>query len=248
MQRGLLIIDDDLNILKALRRELSFLNSDMYQIYTAQSGIEALELLHLNLEAIQVIISDQRMPNMVGTQLLSQIKRLHPSSVRIILSGYADFAVIQEAINQGEIYKFLNKPWKTEELTGHIRDAFNYYELQKQRVDASQVVNHLLEAVMVTDTKSQVQSVNTAFCLTTEYEPQELIGCYIDLFDRDQISTEELVDIYDTLSTQGVWQGEVWFRKKSGVPYWVFLSITAIRDEEGKTQRYLYSFLENTSC
>jgi PAS domain S-box-containing protein len=245
MRRGLLIIDDDINILKALRRELSFLNPDVYRIYLAQSGADALELL--NHKNVQVIISDQRMPNMAGTELLSQIKMLYPYTVRIILSAYADFTTVQEALNRGEIYKFLNKPWKREELMMHIRDAFNYYDIQKQQADASQVVNHLLESVMVTDSKSNVQSVNTAFCLSTEYEFQEVVGSYVDLFDRAQVSTEEIVDIYDTVSTQGVWQGDVWFRKKSGTPYLVFLSVTAIRDVNGTIGRYLYSFLEHTS-
>jgi len=245
MQRGLLVIDDDINILKAIKRELSFLSPNAYQIYTAQSGSEAFDVLVEN--NIQVIISDQRMPNMVGTQFLSQVKKAYPYTVRMILSGYADFSVIQEALNEGEVYKYLNKPWKTGELTAHVKDAFHYYDIQKQLTDASQLINNLIEAVMVTDAKSNVQSVNTAFSLITEYSDRELIGSYIDLFDRDKISTEEIVDIYETVGTQGVWQGNVWFIKKSGVSYLVFLSVTAIRDEENKIHCYLYSFLECTS-
>ena len=72
MQRNLLIVDDEINILKTLQRQLSSLQDSDYHIYTAQSGAEALELLEIN--PIHVIISDQRMPNMTGTQLLSQKK------------------------------------------------------------------------------------------------------------------------------------------------------------------------------
>lgn len=239
----LLIVDDEINILKSLRRELSFLN-EIQQIYTAQSGSEALELL--SLYPIHVIISDQRMPHMTGTQLFNQVKILYPCTICMILSGYADFNAVQEAINQGEVYKFLNKPWKTEELKKHISDAFNHYELQKQKVNTYHLVDQLLEAVMITDHEHKVQSVNTAFSLATDYSAHDIVGSYIDLFDREQISAEEITDIYDTVRMQGVWQGDIWFRKKSGAKYFVFLSISAIRNEEEKTMCYLYSFLEHT--
>jgi YesN/AraC family two-component response regulator len=239
----LLLVDDEINILNSLWRELSF-GRDVQQIYTAQNGSEALELLSLH--TIHVIISDQRMPHMTGTQLFNQVKILYPYTVCMILSGYADFNVVQDAINQGEVYKFLNKPWKTQELMKHIHDAFNHYALQKKRVTTYHLVDQLLEAVMITDYGHKVESVNTAFCLATDYSAQDIVGSYIDLFDRDQISAEEITDIYDTVRIQSVWQGDIWFRKKSGAKYFVFLSISAIRNEEGKTMCYLYSFLEHT--
>lgn len=245
MHRSLLVIDDDVNILKAIRRELCFLNLNEYQIYTAQSAPEALQLLDEH--NIQVIISDQRMPNMLGTELLSQVKAIHPFTVRMILSGYADFSVIQEALNEGEVYKFLNKPWKTGELTAHVQDAFNHYDLHKQSAKTSRLMNNLIEAVMLTDIHSKVQSVNTAFCLITEYEPHELIGSYVELFDRDKMSTEDIVDIYEEVSSKGVWQGDAWFMKKWGGSYLVFLSVTAVRDEDRTTQCYLYTFIERSA-
>ena len=241
--QGLLIVDDEINILKSIRRELSLLN-EIPHIYTAQNGLEALELLKLH--NIHVILSDQRMPQMTGAQLFNQVKVLYPYTVCMILSGYADFNVVQEAINQGSVYKFLNKPWKTEELVTHIREAFNHYELQKHRVNTYHLVDQLLEAIMITNSEHKVESVNTAFCLATDYSSQDIVGSYIDLFDREQISAEEITEIYDTVRTQGVWQGDIWFRKKSGAKYFVFLSISAIRNEEGKTMCYLYSFLEHT--
>lgn len=239
----LLLVDDEVNILKSLGRELTFFN-ELYQVHTAQNAEEALELLSLH--NIQVVISDQRMPQMTGTQLISQIKRLYPYTVCMILSGYTDFNAVQDAINEGQIYKFLNKPWTTEELIKNVNNAFDHYELERQKENSYHLVDQLLEAVMITDHENKIQSVNTAFSLATEYSPKDIIGTYVDLFDRDQTSVEEIKEIYDTVQAQGVWQGDVWFRKKSGAKYFVFLSISAISNEEGETMCYLHSFLEYT--
>lgn len=77
---------------------------------------------------VQVILSDQRMPEMSGTPFLSRIKELHPDTVRIVLSGYTDLESITRAVNEGAIYKFLHKPWEDTLLLEHTRDAFLYHE------------------------------------------------------------------------------------------------------------------------
>lgn len=68
------------------------------------------------------------MPEMNGTEFLARVKRLHPNTVRIVLSGYTDLQSVTQAINEGAIYKFLLKPWEDEHLRGQIRDAFLYHE------------------------------------------------------------------------------------------------------------------------
>jgi diguanylate cyclase (GGDEF)-like protein/PAS domain S-box-containing protein len=118
-QQTLLLVDDEPNILNALSRAL---RRDGYRILTATGAKEALELL--GREDIDVIVSDQRMPGMTGTELLSKVKEMHPEIVRIVLSGYTDLDAITDAINQGAIYKFLTKPWNDEEIRTQIRDAF----------------------------------------------------------------------------------------------------------------------------
>ena len=115
----LLLVDDEINILNALSRTL---RRDGYRILTAICAEEALEIL--GRDAIDVIVSDQRMPGITGTELLSKVKEMHPEIVRIVLSGYTDLDAITDAINQGAIYKFLTKPWDDEELRTQIRDAF----------------------------------------------------------------------------------------------------------------------------
>lgn len=126
MQKTILLVDDEPNILRALSRLLTDAN---YQVITANSGKEALE--HLKKEKIQVVISDQRMPIMTGSELLSHVKKNYPEVVRIILSGYTDFDAIKEAINEGAIYKFLGKPWDDNLLLKDLTDAFKFYESQE---------------------------------------------------------------------------------------------------------------------
>ncbi len=122
-QRTLLLVDDEPNILTALRR---MLRNEGYRILTAGSAHEGLDLLARN--TVQVILSDQRMPGMSGTEFLGRVKDLHPDTVRIVLSGFTELDTIIQAVNQGAIYKFLIKPWEDELMRAHIRDAFRYHE------------------------------------------------------------------------------------------------------------------------
>ena len=129
--RKLLIVDDEPNITTALNR---LLRREGYQILTAGSGREALEILAVNSD-IGVVLSDQRMPEMSGIELLSKIKVLYPDIIRIVLSGYTEVSTITEAVNKGAIYKFLTKPWEDDELREVVRKAFVHYELGKAEQD-----------------------------------------------------------------------------------------------------------------
>lgn len=115
----LLLVDDEPGILAALRR---MLRTEGYRILTAENAADGLEKLAL--EEVQVVISDQRMPHMSGSEFLTKVKDMHPDCVRIILSGQADMAAVLDAINDGAVYKFLTKPWDDAQLRERIREAF----------------------------------------------------------------------------------------------------------------------------
>lgn len=118
----LLLLDDEKNILRALSRVL---RQDGYQILTATKAQDAFELLAKH--EVQVILSDQRMPEMNGTEFLSTVKELYPDTIRIILSGYTDLKSVTEAINEGAIYKFLTKPWDDGQLRSNVHEAFQHF-------------------------------------------------------------------------------------------------------------------------
>ncbi len=122
-ERTLLLLDDEENVLRSLVR---LFRRDGYQILTANSVREAFDLLASN--TVQVILSDQRMPDMSGTEFLGRVRDLYPDTVRMILSGYTDLATITDAVNQGAIYRFLTKPWNDDELREHIQAAFRAHE------------------------------------------------------------------------------------------------------------------------
>lgn len=121
--RTLLLVDDEENILRALSRTL---RADGYRILTATSATQALEVLRAN--PVNVVVSDQRMPGISGTEFLALVKDQFPNALRILLSGYSDAATITNAINRGTIYKFLTKPWNDEELRVEIGNAFRACE------------------------------------------------------------------------------------------------------------------------
>jgi EAL domain-containing protein (putative c-di-GMP-specific phosphodiesterase class I)/CheY-like chemotaxis protein len=120
--KTLLLVDDDANVLAALQL---LLRHEGYQILAARSAAAGFELLALH--PVQVILCDQRMPGMSGTEFLDRVKDMYPDALRIALSGYADLESLMEAINRGALYRFSMKPWDNEVLLGNIRDAFRYY-------------------------------------------------------------------------------------------------------------------------
>lgn len=124
-QRTLLLVDDEENILRALTR---LLRRNGYQILHASNGAEGLALLMEHPE-VGVILSDQRMPSMSGTDFLSQARERHPDTVRMILSGYTNLKTVTNAINKGAVYKFLTKPWEDDLLCDNLEEAFHHYEL-----------------------------------------------------------------------------------------------------------------------
>lgn len=129
----LLFIDDEANILAALKRLFQPLG---YTILTAKSGAEAIALLEK--EAVDLVISDMRMPQMTGAELLERVRSGWPDVVRILLTGYSDITSTIAAINHGEIYRYISKPWNDGEIVQIVRDALERKQLlaEKQRLEA----------------------------------------------------------------------------------------------------------------
>jgi len=125
MEKTLLIVDDEENILSSLTR---LFRREGYTIFRANSAQEGFEVLKEH--SIGVIISDQRMPVMTGVEFLSKVKVSHPDTIRMVLSGYTELKSITDAINEGAIYKFLTKPWNDELLKKNVADAFEHYEIK----------------------------------------------------------------------------------------------------------------------
>ncbi|MBD8532863.1 MULTISPECIES: EAL domain-containing protein [unclassified Massilia] len=130
----ILVVDDDVDTLSALHR---LLRRDNYRVLTAPTPSEAFELLALY--RVQVVMCDQRMPAMSGTEFLSKVKEMYPDTMRIILSGYTGVKTILESINRGAIYKFYTKPWNDTELRNNVRLAFRHYWMEHGPYDDRRV-------------------------------------------------------------------------------------------------------------
>ncbi len=126
-EHTVLFVDDEVNILRAVQR---LLRHEPCRVLTAARGSEALSLLAN--DSAQVVVSDQRMPEMNGVELLSVIRERHPDAVRMMLTGYTEMNVAVEAINHGEIYRLITKPWNDEELKATLRQAFDHYDLKSE--------------------------------------------------------------------------------------------------------------------
>ena len=128
-KRTVLFVDDEDKILKSLKRGLL---DEPYNTLFATSGKEAIEILQR--EEVHIIVTDMRMPEMSGLELLRIVKQDYPHIVRMVLSGYTQVTTLLTAINQGEIFKFITKPWQLEEeFKPAIREAVEYYEFRNQR-------------------------------------------------------------------------------------------------------------------
>ncbi|MCI0701273.1 MAG: response regulator [Planctomycetia bacterium] len=118
----ILVVDDEAEILFSLRGLLR----QEFTLHTAESGAEALDIMRRHV--IHVLMTDQRMPLMTGVELLQQTREVCPEAVRIVFTGYADIKAVIDAINQGQIFRYLTKPWEPDELVSVLRQGCEEYD------------------------------------------------------------------------------------------------------------------------
>lgn len=125
--RNILVVDDEPNVRLALERTL---RREQYKVLSASSAEEGLEVLRRN--PVDVVISDHMMPGLTGLEFLKLVRDRHPDVGRIILTGHADMETAIKAINEGEIYRFLQKPWDDIELKVILHLAFEHVQLERE--------------------------------------------------------------------------------------------------------------------
>ncbi|MDY6903249.1 MAG: response regulator [Thermodesulfobacteriota bacterium] len=126
----LLLVDDEPQVLNSLQRLLR--KEKHYIVQTAGSGQEGLERLKKMETPVSLIISDQRMPGMNGSEFLEQAKQIYPDAIRFMLTGYSDLNAIVDAVNKGEIHRYITKPWNDGDLKLQIRQAIQQYDLVEE--------------------------------------------------------------------------------------------------------------------
>lgn len=133
-EHSVLFVDDEVNILKALQR---LLRSEPVEVLTANRPSEAFELIERYQP--QVIVTDQRMPEMSGVDFLSSVRDQNADIIRMMMTGFTDMTIAVEAINRGEIFRLITKPWNDEELKATLRQAFDHFDLKAEIKRLNQV-------------------------------------------------------------------------------------------------------------
>jgi response regulator RpfG family c-di-GMP phosphodiesterase len=134
---NVLYIDDEQHNLISFRA--SFRRS--FNVYTAESAEEARKIL--DTKDIHVILSDQRMPKMTGIEFFESILDIHPEPIRILITGYTDINSVIDAINRGQVFKYLTKPWSENDIRNFIEAAYEIYRLRK---DNKELTGKLIDA------------------------------------------------------------------------------------------------------
>jgi two-component system response regulator HupR/HoxA len=183
----ILVVDDEVDILRAF--ELGY--GDQFTILTATSGIRGLELLHAR--DVSVIVSDQRMPEMDGSEFLERSMAVAPNAVRIILTGYTDIDALVRAVNRSRIYRYLAKPWDDEEMRSALMRAIELSNLARENARLVEELTRVNERL----------ATENAYLRTTKIAPGRIVGTSPGM--RDVLA---LVDKVAPHSTTVLVQGE----------------------------------------
>jgi len=173
-KRNVLFVDDEASVLRSLKR---LFRREPINILTASGGLEALDILENT--ATQVVVSDQRMTGLSGTEFLSRVREAYPNTVRCILSGYAETHAILGAINEGHVYRFIAKPWDDEQLIQTIHECLDEHDARAQRALLSlsrDVLESVPVAIAAVDANDCMIYTNRMFAETFQSIPGSLPG------------------------------------------------------------------------
>lgn len=192
--QSILFVDDEIHILTSIKR---LLRKEPYTIHTAVGGQAGLELLEK--EEVQLVVSDQRMPEMTGVQFLQQVKQLYPNTIRVVLSGYAEAGAIVEAINQGEVYRFLGKPWDDEQLRLTFRQCLEQYDLLEENRNLEHQVQ--LQIKQLQSLNQQLESSVEERTLSLQFSQEVLFSLPLMVMG---ISLEEEIVLINDVARQRI--------------------------------------------
>ncbi|KKU12481.1 MAG: Signal transduction histidine kinase [Parcubacteria group bacterium GW2011_GWC2_45_7] len=205
-----LFLDDEESIIDGVQR---LFMREAFGILATTSPDKAREALAK--EKIKVVVSDQRMPEIAGVKFLREVKEKYPDVVKILFTGYTDFSAAEEAINIGEVYRFISKPWKTAELLSTIRQSIEHYDLvtrDKAHKEELELANKRLKAMyemqkeftstVSHELRTPLASIKTAIDLVIKKmvgeinpEQEEILGRARNNVDRLKRLIDDILDL-----------------------------------------------------
>jgi PAS domain S-box-containing protein len=238
----LLIVDDEVDNLDLLQR----IFHQNYLILQAKNGFEALAIL-ANEADIAVIISDQRMPMMTGTELFSQVAESYPDTLRIILTAHTDIRDLVEAINQSKVFKYITKPYKVEELLQVVQQASEIYELLKSRTSKlrndlenaeakyKSIFDNAIEGIFQTTLDGRYLIANSMLAQIYGYpSAKSLIDNLTNITNQLYVNPErrqEFIDILQFHDTASNFESQVYRCDRTKI--WISENVRAVRDHDG---------------
>ena len=149
-----LFVDDE----EKTRKYFARLFGDKFNILLAEDGVQALEVFREHMDDIALVVTDQRMPNMTGSQLLEKVTELKPSCIRILSTAYSDIDAAIDAVNKGGMYQYITKPWEVNDLEVALMRAIDLYTIQKER---DSLLRQKLSSVEMLASSDRVLSIAT---------------------------------------------------------------------------------------
>src|SRR5688500_9372710 len=163
--KTILVVDDEPDVVASVN---DLLRRD-YRVLGATSAAQGETILAR--EEVHVVMTDQRMPGMTGVEFLHRIRGEHPDAVRLLFTGYADLRAVIEAINHGNVYRYVTKPWDPEELVTVIRDACERYDLLVERKELLADLQRTNQALELTNQQLvEANALKTAFIRVASHE------------------------------------------------------------------------------
>lgn len=181
-KHSILCVDDEADNVDALER----LFRRKLQVFKATSAAQGLELLAKH--PVTVIISDQRMPQMTGVEFLQESLKTHPNAIRILLTGYTDIDSVIAAINSGQIYRYVTKPWDPVDLANAVDRAIERYEIGEELVEKNRALQLALEELQTLD------QAKNQFMVLVNHElktPLTSIMSFTDLLGESRLDQDQ---------------------------------------------------------
>ncbi|HEY5602513.1 MAG TPA: response regulator [Gammaproteobacteria bacterium] len=177
---NILFVDDEIRVVRSLK--MLFASKSKFEVYTATSGAEALSMIKEM--PIHVVVSDQRMPVITGVNLLHEIKKISPNTIGMLLTGYADLDAIVASINEGEVYRYITKPWQNQELLEKVSGAMDI----AMRLFAADTMPTISKPVNENDEKQGILVLHPKFDDSAALLVNKLFGDGYSIYSANNIN------------------------------------------------------------
>ena len=240
-RRSILIVDDEKENLTGFK----YLFDDVYNVFTALSAAEGKSILQQN--DIQIVISDQRMPEKTGVEFLQEVLEEYPDTVRMILTGYSDFDAVIDAINKGKIYYYFTKPWKESEMKMIIENALEAVTLTKELKESRECFRQLSENIrevfwLFSDSWKELYYVspivNTIFDLEEEKLYDNPLLWLDSIYPEDLEQVRSYIEKANEKLKYGIDLPEFRIIKPDQSIRWISFKIFPVLDENDRTYRF----------